>query len=626
MPTTYLTFFLFVVFSFNSIVANANTDDELADIFSRSAKYHVHYYVNDDLTHTTHFDLATKVIDESAIQNIKSTKVSYSTSIEKLEVHEAYNLKADGMRVDTPETNYQQNVNSGRDNKGPVYSDRTTLTIVFPDVEVGDTLSYAYTITTTEPMFPGHFSILDSFPTSYAFDDVKVTLNVPADLEATYQIRDFKESVLQQDNRIIYTWEYANPKPQKEKREDFSVWDTETYPGFIYSTFSSYKEIVLAYADRALPKATVTPHIRALAKEIIGKETDSREKARLLYEWVAQNITYAGNCIGVGAVVPHDTDFILDNRMGDCKDQATILQALLSAEGINSTQALINSGSIYSLPATPTVTAVNHVINYLPDFDIFVDATSQTVPFGLIPFSIQDKPVLLVDAYEKGAKTPTNSKRDSQKITSIINVDEKGNAKGTAEINLDGINAAYTRSGFRYATPDSEKEWLKNIFSHSGYEGFGSLTKDDPTPMKDNFNYKIDFNIPKQIPLYGLAAFVIRPVVPTQLSIFSLLDVSQQNEAVDIACSAASSEESYTYRFPDNIEIIATPENTTIENADIFYQSSYEIDGNELRISRKLDDNTKGNICTPEYTIAQKDIIQKVLWDVNSQVVYKVIK
>ena len=362
MPTTYLTVFLFIVFSFNSIFANANNDAELADIFSRSVKYHAYYYVNEDLTHTTRFDLETKVVDESAIQNFKSSKISYSTSIEKLEVHEAYNLKADGLRVDVPETNYQQNVNSGRDNKGPVFSDRTALTVVFPDVEVGDTISYSYTITTTEPMFPGHFSILDSFPTSYAYDDVKVILNVPADLDAKHQIRNLKESVLRQKNRTIYTWEYANPKPRKEKREDFSVWNTETYPGFIYSTFPSYKEIVRAYADRAIPKAAVTPQIRSLAKEIIGAESDSREKARLLYEWVAQNITYAGNCIGVGAVVPHDTDFILDNRMGDCKDQATILQALLSAEGIKSTQALINAGSIYSLPETPTVTFIRVAI------------------------------------------------------------------------------------------------------------------------------------------------------------------------------------------------------------------------------------------------------------------------
>jgi hypothetical protein len=610
----------------NSITTQANEQKEPADIFSRSVKYHVYYYINENSTYTTRYDMATRVIDESAVQNLKSIKITFSTSIEKLEVHEAYNLKASGTKVNVPETNYQQNVNSGRDKKGPVYSDRTALTVVFPDVEVGDTLSYSYTITTIEPMFPGHFTAQDSFPTSYAYDDTKIVLNAPKSLKASYRLRELKENIEHTDDRTIHTWSYVNSLPNKEQREDFSVWNTETYPGFIYSTFSSYQEIVNAYADRALPKAAVTTEVTALAKSIVGSEANAREKARLLYEWVAKNITYAGNCIGIGAVVPHDISFILENRMGDCKDQSTILQALFTAEGINSTQALVNAGPIYSLPEIPTVTAVNHVINYLPDFDIFVDATSESTPFGLITFAIQDKPVLLVEGYKKELRTPRNSKRDSQKITSLIEVDREGNAQGKATVHLSGITAAYSRSAFRYVTPDAEKEWLNDLFSHSGYEGFGSITKDDPTPMIDSFSYEISFSIPKQIPLYGLAAFIIRPVVPSQLAISDLLDVSQKIEEVDIACNSAFSEESYTYRFPDNIEIIATPENALIEGADIYYQSRYEIDGNELRINRKLDDKTEGNICSPEYVIAQKDIIQKILWDVNSQVVYKVKK
>lgn len=620
-----ITISVFLLFLQISLFANAREDSELADVFARSIKYHATYYVNEDLTHSVRYDLQTKVEEESAIQNLKSSQLSYSTSIEELVIHEAYNLKADGQQVKVPETNYQQNVNSGKDSKGPVYSDRTSLTIVFPDVEVGDTLTYSYTIRTSEPMFPGHFSALDNFPTPYAYDDVKIVLNVPKGLKAKYRVRSLEEKIDSNDDRIIYTWIYANPSPKKEIREDFSVWDMETYPGFIYSTFFNYQEIVKAYADRALPKAAVTPKISSLAKFIVGDESKPKEKARLIYEWVAKNITYAGNCIGVGAVVPHDIDFILDNRMGDCKDQSTLLQALFTAEGIESTQALINAGSIYSLPATPTVTAVNHVINYLPEWDIFVDATSENVPFGLIPFSIQDKPVLLVEGYKNGARTPVG-KRDTQEITSKINIDEEGNATGSVSIKLGGLNAAYSRASFRYATPDNEKEWLKNIFSHSGYEGFGSLTKDDPIPMTDQFNYDIDFNKPKYIPLYGLAAFIIRPIVPVQLSIANLLDVSQQDETHDIACSSSSSEENYIYKLPENIEIIATPENATIKGADIFYESTYEIDGNELRISRKLDDRTKGNICSPDYINAQKEIIQKVLWDINSQIVYKVSK
>lgn len=76
-------------------------------------------------------------------------------------------------------------------------------------------------------------------------------------------------------------------------------------------------------------------------KKLIKKS--SFAEARALYDWVATHITYAGNCIGIGAVVPRDLPFVLDNRMGDCKDHATLLQALLAARGIKSTQALVNA-------------------------------------------------------------------------------------------------------------------------------------------------------------------------------------------------------------------------------------------------------------------------------------------
>ena len=78
-----------------------------------------------------------------------------------------------------------------------------------------------------------------------------------------------------------------------------------------------------------------------------------RERARLLYEWVSRNITYGGNCIGVGAVVPRDLDVVLDNRMGDCKDHATLLQSLWSAAGLRSEQVLVNAGEQYDLARRP---------------------------------------------------------------------------------------------------------------------------------------------------------------------------------------------------------------------------------------------------------------------------------
>ena len=83
------------------------------------------------------------------------------------------------------------------------------------------------------------------------------------------------------------------------------------------------------------------------------------------------------------------------------------MQALLAAKGIASTQALVNSGATYSLPKVPVLSMVNHVIVYVPSLNLFLDSTSATTPFGMYcPWADSDKPVLLVDGYKEGLRTP----------------------------------------------------------------------------------------------------------------------------------------------------------------------------------------------------------------------------
>ena len=65
------------------------------------------------------------------------------------------------------------------------------------------------------------------------------------------------------------------------------------------------------------------------------------------------------------------------NKFGDCKDKATLMSALLAAKGIASEAVLINFGESYKLPEPPTMVALNHVILYLPEFDLYDDPTAK---------------------------------------------------------------------------------------------------------------------------------------------------------------------------------------------------------------------------------------------------------
>ena len=433
------------------------------------------------------------------------------------------------------------------------------------------------------------------------------------------------EKIKTRNGRKIIELTYKNKKPIKIKRDNFSVLDDSKEAGYALSTFTNYESIAKAYGHRATPKSIPTKRIINLSKEIISKEKNKKEQARLLYNWVTKNISYAGNCIGVGAVVPHDTDFILDNKMGDCKDHATLLEALYNAVDIESTQALINSGSNYTLPNIPTVASVNHVINYLPEWDKFVDSTNQSLPFDLLAFSVSDKPVILVDGFQQGQKTPpTPIGSNYQKVESTMKIQLDGSVTGNISIEMKGQPAVSARGSWRHVTKEQEDQWLKTTFSSKNKLGSAVIEKDDPEPLLSQFNYSLEFNKPEFILSKGTGGFYVGPLIPTPLSVYALLNYPvEEVEGYDTACSNGHSTELLNYEFPDNMKILAKPENFEIKENHISFSATYKLEGSRLKIIREVNDQTPGNVCSEEITNLQRQTLMKISDHMRSQVIYQ---
>lgn len=622
MKIAFASFFFALVLCNSALAA---TGDPL-DLSGRVGHYYVSYVINTDGTAVETHDSSRTVLKEAALDSAKRASVGYSTSAQKAEVIAAYTLKGDGRRIEVTKDNYQVEVNSGKGKDSPVYSDWTTLTVVFPDVAVGDTVVFSYKLTQLEPMFPNHYSVTQYFYDHIAYDDVRVRFDYPGSMWVQHEARGMKETVNEtKGDRKIIEWTYANPKPLKTERRNYSVFDTDKVTGYAFSTFKSDADIAAAYGERARPKAAVTERISKLAAEIVKDKIAPKDQARALYEWVATKITYAGNCIGIGAVVPRNMDFILDNKMGDCKDHATLLQALLAARGIKSEQALVNAGSIYTLPRIPVVASVNHVINYLPAFDLYVDSTSNFTPFGMLPMGDQDKPVLLVEGYKDGAKTPVQLiGKEKQHIKSALKIASDGSVSGTIEIFQQGQGAANTRYWAREITRDAEEDMVKNMYRQQGLIGSGKLEKDDPTELTDSYRYKVSFNAEKFIKFPGAGAFYIFPPLNLLPPIYSHLQSGMEIEKeADVNCTDINATEDYIIELPKKIKVLSIPENVKIANDFVSYTASYKLKGNVLTVKRTLIDRTQGNVCKPQVFAAFKKIAEKGIDNMKEQVLYK---
>ena len=600
-------------------------DKEYVELQSRYTRMYIDYVVNDDFTVEKISEFEIKVLTENAAKNFKKKRFSHSTSIEKFEVLEAYTIKADGSRIDVPKGNYQVTVNKGNADNGAIFSDRTSVTIVFPDLEKNDSIYMKVKNIQTGPMFPNNFSASNYFWSQAAYDNVKICFDLPQKLIFRHQVRGMTENTEIKNGRKLIELSYKSGNPVKVKRDDFSVWDQSKEAGYALSTFMDYESIASAYADRALPKSVPTDRVKKLAKKIVAEETDKKQQARLLYDWVATNISYAGNCIGVGAVVPHDTDFILDNRMGDCKDHATLLEAFYTTAGIKSIQALINSGSSYSLPEIPMVSSVNHVINYIPEWDKFVDATNPSMPFDRLAFSLSDKPVILVEQFKPGQRTPATRIGDNhQEIVSTMKIQPDGSVTGDMQVKMKGLPAIALRAAWRHATQDQEDQWIEETFSSQNKIGSGSMKKDDPAPLLPEFNYSLEFDKPEFILSKGAGGFYVHPLISTPMSVYSFLTYSKEEiKGYSVACGSGYSIERLVYEFPESINILAKPDNLEITENHINYKATYELEGKKLKVVREINDKTPGNICSAETVNQQRLTLIKIAENMQAQIIYQ---
>jgi transglutaminase-like putative cysteine protease len=597
-----------------------------ADLPTRMEMYHATYEVNADGSHKESHKWAMAILKEEAVAGAKQTSINFSTSIQKGEILEAYTRKKDGRHLDVPKDNYQVSSNKGKDAASPVFSDFTTITVVFPDVEVGDTVVFAYSIVETEAMFPGHFSVAQHFSRYWACDDVRIKISVPAGMWTQQEAPHLTAVPVQEaGGRKIWEWTFQNPTPVKWTPEEEGISSLADEPSLYFSTFKSYAELVEAYGSRARPKAAVTPRIRKLAEEVAGSEKTPRDQARALYEWILKNVTYSGNCIGVGAVVPHDTDSVLDNRMGDCKDRATLLQALLAARGIPSVQALINSGDLYELPRVPVVSTVDHVINYLPTLDTYVDATADQMPFGLLPMNIAEKPVLHVDGYTDGRKTPpvTHQTNTEHVVTHYV-IGADGSATGETSVSLGGHFAVSGRAPFRYLSKDDESQFVKAALSALGESATGTLTRDDPTALVDKYNYSVKFSLRDLVATEGSGGLRIYPGFGSPSPVAEYAGAAKAPDVTrDQRCWGGHSTEEYDYEFPKELKILAVPKDVDAPSPLLAYRATYHLDGNVLTVKRAVDDNTPTNTCTAAQMAEFKKQARLIAKDIAAQVIFQ---
>lgn len=386
------------------------------------------------------------------VQKIGQLIFPYNGANERVEVKSVTVIKPDGTQV-TAGPEAVVDVSSPVVQEAPMYTDARQKHVSVPGLSVGDIIEYDVVTRVFEPLTTGQFwDSWDFIVHSVCLDD-ELVLDVPANRVLKIKYPDGMEpAVTDQGGRLRYSWKTENKKAFEEPspfRNTQSLDPAQILKGFtaptfrrvLFSTFQSWDEVAQWYGALSQDRQAPSPEIHSKADEITRGAATDLAKVQALYDYVS-HIRYVSLSFGVGRYQPHSAMEVLSNRYGDCKDKATLLDALLAAEGIQSATALVQTRMDVDHDL-PTPMQFDHAINVvsLGGKDIWLDSTMGIAPFGYLLPQLRGKDALVVSYPQKSVlrQAPANPiSARTYRFTVEKSIDEKGAEEANIAVEVQG--------------------------------------------------------------------------------------------------------------------------------------------------------------------------------------------
>ena len=509
-------------------------------------------------------------LTSQGVEALQKVDLSFTQGYERLEVR-AYTLKKDGRRIDIPQSSMLQ----GRGNSTmPGFEDTMNLTVVFPSLEIGD---QAVMITRTEqlvPWFPNVFADTQTFSRRVMVKEANYAFTSQGkDSDFHIEAKGVEaDAPLSAGGKTRHAWHYRNDTNRTP--DPAAVEELADQPHVAISTLRSWSDMAVLYQEVFQDRTQVTPEISKLAAELTAGENDKRVQARKLYDWVASHIRYVNIVLGAGGFIPHKAADVLKNGYGDCKDHVMLLEALLAAKGIKSSPVLIRAAEkIYKLPPAPSPYVFDHLISYIPDFQLFVDSTAQYAPFGILPDSDAGKEVVIVSS-GKVARTPrVTAANSSLSAVSTVTVNADGSADTESKFTATGALAVTMRGMMAALPPDRDGDYFRAAL---GPGSSGKFQRGQPEKLDQRFEFSASYHTGHIANIPGPGA--LPPAMAYKP--FSFGALAGQNlppsREDDYVCASGTYSEDITLTLPAPTSVTTLPKNNSATVQGIALDVQYE--------------------------------------------------
>jgi transglutaminase-like putative cysteine protease len=345
-----------------------------------------------------HTQLIVYLGNEAAVREYSTRKIQYEPQIEALSVLHALVHKPDGRVITAIDEGDQYVADLG----ASMYYDSRSRLLRFRGAETGDIVELEYR---TRPIarenpYGDYFAALQTFQSS-----------APARLRRYVLIAAT-------DRRFYITSERA-PEPTETAANGVStrVWEvqdqpalpseplspaiTERAPYVHISTLRDSDQLGTWYSQILEPQLALPAELKQVADEIRATTPDALERVAAIYHFVLSHSRYLAFEFGIHSYKPYPVAQVYARRFGDCKDDASLIVALLRAVGVDAEFALVRTRALGRVhPDAVSLSLFNHAMVYVPQFDLWLDGTAQY--FGLRELPVEDQGAMAITVAQNG--------------------------------------------------------------------------------------------------------------------------------------------------------------------------------------------------------------------------------
>jgi tetratricopeptide (TPR) repeat protein len=284
-----------------------------------------------------------------------------------------------------------------------LFSDEKLLRGPLPAIVVGAVVEEEIETNEIRPLFD--HGIVERFllAQQYPVRKLRLVIDAPSALPLKYEVlcSDARPARREEKERTTLVFELG-PLPAMDTPEDYLPAEETKLPQVVFSTGKSWGDVAAAYSELVESHLDIDA-VRPLVEKAIGGETGApgtpgREKIlERLLALLRSQIRYTGVEFGKGAIVPRSSRETLARHYGDCKDQATLLVAMLRVAGIRGEVALLRAGRYSDVaPGLPGLGDFDHAIVCIPgDRPAWIDPSARCAPAGYLPLLDQDRWAML---------------------------------------------------------------------------------------------------------------------------------------------------------------------------------------------------------------------------------------